>query len=56
MFDEIGVPSVVSCESIKIIGESIGISSLGDDVAKELAEDISFRLKCIVQVRIILLF
>ena len=40
----------VSLESIKSIGESIGVSSLTDDVAKELADDVTFRLKTIVQV------
>ena len=42
-------------ESIKIIGESIGIQTLADDVAKETAEDITFRLKNILQVRFFLL-
>ncbi|XP_018018736.1 transcription initiation factor TFIID subunit 6-like [Hyalella azteca] len=49
MLDEVAVPSAVSAESIKIMGESIGISPLGDDVARELAEDITYRLKNIVQ-------
>uniref|UniRef100_A0A2P2I8F5 Transcription initiation factor TFIID subunit 6 n=2 Tax=Hirondellea gigas TaxID=1518452 RepID=A0A2P2I8F5_9CRUS len=49
MLDEVVVPSVVSLESIKIIGESIGISTLADDVARELADDVTFRLKCLVQ-------
>lgn len=38
-------------ESIKVIAESIGISAVGDDVAKELAEEITFRLKLLIQVR-----
>ena len=37
-------------ESIKIIGESIGIQGLADEVAKETSEDITFRLKNIIQV------
>lgn len=37
-------------ESIKIIGESIGIQTISDEVAKEVAEDITFRLKNIIQV------
>ena len=53
MLDEVQVPSIVSSESIKVIGETIGISPLGDDVARELAEDITFRLKCLVQVSVI---
>ncbi len=32
-------------ESIKIIGESIGLSGLDDDVCKRLSEDLAFRLK-----------
>ncbi|KAK4319983.1 hypothetical protein Pmani_009125 [Petrolisthes manimaculis] len=36
-------------ESIKIIAESIGISTVGDDVAKELAEEATFRIKHLVQ-------
>lgn len=38
-----------SAESIKVIAESIGIGCLPDDAAKELADDISFRLKHIIQ-------
>jgi transcription initiation factor TFIID subunit 6 len=39
----------LSQESIKVIAESIGISNLSDLAAKELADDISFKLKQIVQ-------
>ncbi|XP_060535764.1 transcription initiation factor TFIID subunit 6 [Cylas formicarius] len=38
-----------SIESMKVIAESIGIGNLQDEAAKELAEDISFRIKHIVQ-------
>lgn len=38
-----------SIESMKVIAESIGIGYLADDAAKELAEDMSFRLKHIIQ-------
>lgn len=38
-----------SIESIKVIAESIGIGNLPDDAAKELADDVSFRIKHIVQ-------
>lgn len=34
---------------MKVIAESIGIASLPDEAAKELADDISFRLKHIIQ-------
>jgi transcription initiation factor TFIID subunit 6 len=39
----------LSLESIKIIAESIGIGNLSDAAAKELSDDISFKLKQIVQ-------
>lgn len=39
----------LSMESIKVIAESIGIGALPDDAAKELADDVSFKLKQIVQ-------
>uniref|UniRef100_A0A1B6D682 Transcription initiation factor TFIID subunit 6 n=1 Tax=Clastoptera arizonana TaxID=38151 RepID=A0A1B6D682_9HEMI len=39
----------ISGESMKVIAESIGISNLPDEGAKELADDISFRLKHIIQ-------
>ncbi|XP_070505259.1 transcription initiation factor TFIID subunit 6-like [Chironomus tepperi] len=39
----------LSLESIKIIAESIGIGNLSDSAAKELTDDISFKLKQIVQ-------
>lgn len=41
--------TTLSMESIKVIAESIGIASLPDDAAKELADDVSFKLKQIVQ-------
>lgn len=41
--------TVLSAESIKVIAESIGISALPDDAAKELAEDITIKIKRIVQ-------
>ncbi|KAH8406099.1 hypothetical protein KR215_005223 [Drosophila sulfurigaster] len=41
--------SSISAESMKVIAESIGVGSLSDDAAKELAEDVSLKLKRIVQ-------
>lgn len=38
-----------SIESMKVVAESIGIGNLQDEAAKDLAEDISFRLKHIIQ-------
>lgn len=41
--------TAIPLESIKVIAESIGISNLSDDAAKELADDISYRLKLVIQ-------
>ncbi|XP_052753714.1 transcription initiation factor TFIID subunit 6-like isoform X2 [Galleria mellonella] len=41
--------SSLSIDSMKVIAESIGIGSLGDDAAKELADDVTYRLKVILQ-------
>uniref|UniRef100_A0A182K7V1 Transcription initiation factor TFIID subunit 6 n=1 Tax=Anopheles christyi TaxID=43041 RepID=A0A182K7V1_9DIPT len=41
--------STLSLESIKVIAESIGVGSLPDDAAKEVADDVSYKLKQIVQ-------
>ena len=54
MLEEYQVPPVFPTESIKIVAESIGIPSLTDDVAKELAEDVTFRLKVLIQVSFII--
>ena len=43
--------TTLSQESMKVIAESIGLGNLQDEAAKVLAEDISFKLKEIVQVR-----
>lgn len=40
----------LSVESMKVIAESIGISNLPDDAAKELSDDISYKLKVVIQV------
>ncbi|KAM7355060.1 TBP-associated factor 6 [Cochliomyia hominivorax] len=41
--------TTLSAESMKVIAESIGVGSLPDDAAKELAEDVSYKIKRIVQ-------
>uniref|UniRef100_T1PAC5 Transcription initiation factor TFIID subunit 6 n=1 Tax=Musca domestica TaxID=7370 RepID=T1PAC5_MUSDO len=41
--------TTLSAESMKVIAESIGVGSLPDDAAKELAEDVSIKIKRIVQ-------
>lgn len=38
-----------SIESIKVIAESIGIGNLPDEAAKELADDVSYRVKHVIQ-------
>lgn len=46
-----GVPcsAMLYVDSVKAMAESVGISNLQDDAAKELAEDVTYRLKCIIQ-------
>lgn len=44
----------ISIDSIKTIGESIGVGNLPDEGAKEVADEITYRLKHIVQVIILL--
>lgn len=46
----------ISIDSIKTIGESIGVGNLPDEGAKELADEITYRLKHIIQVRIALCY
>ncbi|XP_026323595.1 transcription initiation factor TFIID subunit 6-like isoform X2 [Hyposmocoma kahamanoa] len=46
---EFGYGSSLSVDSMKVIAESLGIAALGDDAAKELADDVTCRLKVIVQ-------
>ncbi|KAG5310841.1 TAF6 factor, partial [Acromyrmex insinuator] len=41
--------TTLSQESIKVIAESIGVGNFPDEAAKDLAEDVSYRLKEIVQ-------
>ncbi len=36
-------------ESMKMMAESVGVSGLSDSASKELADEINFRLKTIVQ-------
>ncbi|CAK1548450.1 unnamed protein product [Leptosia nina] len=46
---ESGYGSSLTLDSMKVIAESVGIANLGEDAAKELADDVTFRLKVIVQ-------
>ena len=47
--DEGPVRHLLSYESVKMIGESVGISSISEDVATTIAEDVEYRLKEVVQ-------
>lgn len=42
--------TTLSAESMKVIAESIGVGNLPDEAAKDMAEDVSYRLKLIIQV------
>lgn len=44
------VSSTLGADSMKVIAESIGIAGLPDDAASQLAEDVSYRLKLLIQV------
>lgn len=46
--------TTLSQESIKVIAESIGVGNFPDEATKDLAEDVSYRLKEIIQVCIFL--
>ncbi|GFT16740.1 transcription initiation factor TFIID subunit 6, partial [Nephila pilipes] len=48
-FKESKASSHFSIESIKIIAESVGVSNLSDEAAKLLADDVTYRLKIIIQ-------
>ncbi|XP_065207636.1 transcription initiation factor TFIID subunit 6 [Planococcus citri] len=41
--------TTISIESLKVIAESVGIPNLSDECGKELSEDITFKLKHIIQ-------
>eukprot|EP00976_Prorocentrum_cordatum_P065282 1177843-Prorocentrum_minimum.AAC.5 len=40
-------------ETIKIVGDSAGISKLTDEVASALAPDVEYRMREIIQVRLL---
>ncbi len=41
--------TLIFVDSIKAMAESVGVPNLEDEAAKELAEDVSYRLKLIIQ-------
>lgn len=44
-----GSSSCLSAESIKVMGEGSGAPALGDEAARELAEDVSFKVRAVLQ-------
>jgi hypothetical protein len=47
---DVKISSHMTAESVKVIAESHGVSALGDDAATHMAEDVTYRLKTLVQV------
>jgi transcription initiation factor TFIID subunit 6 len=45
-----GEMSIVPKDTIHVIAQTIGITNLHDDVAKELAPDVEYRMREIMQV------
>jgi hypothetical protein len=43
---------VMPKETVQLYAESIGLSDLNDEVLTQLAEDVSYRLRDIIQVRL----
>jgi len=48
---EMKIGSHIGSESVKVISESVGIVGLPDDASSHLAEDCTYRLKQLVQVK-----
>lgn len=48
---EINYGTTISIESLKVMAESIGVSNLSDECAKEISDEITHRIKFILQVR-----
>lgn len=42
--------STIPIESTKVIAESVGISILSDEAAKEISDSVTYRLKLVLQV------
>lgn len=49
MFAEIEAAPEISAEDVRLISESLGISSISDQALKDLASDMTFRLKQMIQ-------
>lgn len=50
------VKGCLTQESIKVIAECVGVSSLNEEAGTLLADDVTFRLKMMVQVRTLISF
>ena len=48
---EVKITSHLSAESVKVIAESVGIGGLTDEAALQLADDVTYRIKQLVQVK-----
>lgn len=48
--------TTLSQESMKVIAESIGIANLPEEAARELADEVSYRLKLVLQVGILFIY
>jgi transcription initiation factor TFIID subunit 6 len=46
--------SILSKDTIKAIGESVGLSNISDEVAQALAADTEYRIREIIQVNYLL--
>ena len=45
---------IISSESVKLYGEVEGLSNVPDEIAKSLAEDVTYRIRETIQVRTLL--
>lgn len=43
--------TIISPESVKLYGEAEGLSNIPNEIAKSLAEDVTYRLRETIQVR-----
>ncbi|GIX83817.1 transcription initiation factor TFIID subunit 6 [Caerostris extrusa] len=43
------IPTHITIESVKTIVESVGVSNLSDEAAKLLADDVTYRIKTLIQ-------
>lgn len=46
----------IQCDSITVTAEANGVSVLGEDIRKQLAEDVSYRLREVIHVSCVCFF